>query len=280
MGAFLDSVNRARGRRAAGPRHQRRDDDPLVETAEHAPRREKRRLPAPNLSALLGVGVLVLIGAGAAHLAGSGSAVPVQEDQAGVITSAPAASTAPSVEPEEKSKGGTPTDAAQGSPSGSAEAVVHVSGAVAQPGVVRLPAGARVDDALRAVGGPTGKADLGAVNLARPVADGEQIHVPEVGEEPRVAPQSGTAASGSGGQPAGGNGGGDAAAGTAGTVDINTASAEQLQELPGVGPAIAQRIIDHRETNGPFTSVDDLVEVSGIGPKTLEKIRDRASVGP
>lgn len=154
------------------------------------------------------------------------------------------------------------------------EIVVLVSGAVATPGVVRLAQGARVQDAVDAAGGPTPEADLAAVNLARPVTDGEQIHLPVPGETPPVAaPASGaTPAPSTGDKPAGGSGGGGA------LIDLNTADAALLEELPGVGPAIAQRIIDHRQSNGPFRSVDDLLEVSGIGPATLEKIRDRATV--
>ena len=124
------------------------------------------------------------------------------------------------------------------------ELIVHVSGAVAAPGVVHLPGGARVDDALRAAGGATEEAELAAVNLARPLVDGEQIHVPLPGEQPPPA-EDGPA---------------------------------ELEELPGVGPAIAQRILEHREKNGAFTSVDGLLEVSGIGPATLEKIRAEATV--
>ncbi|MFE7605152.1 helix-hairpin-helix domain-containing protein [Brachybacterium paraconglomeratum] len=160
-----------------------------------------------------------------------------------------------------------------------AELVVHVSGAVASPGVVRLPPGARVDDALRAAGGATGEAELASVNLARPVVDGEQIHVPVPGEEPPAVAAPAPAADA---PPAGDAGAGDGTAGggeeVGGLIDLNTASVAELDELPGVGPAIAQRIVDHREQNGPFESVDQLEEVSGIGPATLEKMRDRATV--
>lgn len=144
------------------------------------------------------------------------------------------------------------------------DVVVHVVGAVAEPGLVRLDAGARVADALDAAGGPTAEADLTAVNLARAVVDGEQIHVPVPGEA--LAPATG-------GDGAGGVGGGT------GLVDVNRADAATLETLPGVGPVLAQRIVAWREEYGPFRHVDDLGEVSGIGPKVLEGLRDHVRVG-
>lgn len=127
--------------------------------------------------------------------------------------------------------------------------LVHVVGKVAEPGVVELPIGSRVQDAVDAAGGATNNKALESVNLARPVVDGEQIVV-------------------------GASAGGSASS----KISINSASAAQLDELPGVGPAIAERIVQWRETNGPFTAVDELTEVSGIGPSILEQIRDLASM--
>lgn len=143
--------------------------------------------------------------------------------------------------------------------------VVHVAGQVAQPGVVHLPEGDRVIDALHAAGGPTAAADLTSVNLARLLIDGEQIYVPEPGE--LVLP------------PASGPGGGAAGAPAPGTpIDLNTADANALISLPGVGPVLAERILDWRASHGRFTSVDELGEVSGIGDKLLAQLRDKVRV--
>ncbi|MCL3860578.1 helix-hairpin-helix domain-containing protein [Actinotalea sp. K2] len=140
------------------------------------------------------------------------------------------------------------------------DVVVHVVGRVLSPGVVHLPAGSRLADALEAAGGPTPEADLAAVNLARVVTDGEQVHVPAPGEAPPVQ------------QPAA-PGAGDQATEAGAALDLNTADAVQLDVLPGIGPVLAQRIVDWRAQNGPFTSVEELGEVSGIGPRLLEGLR-------
>ncbi len=159
-----------------------------------------------------------------------------------------------------------------GVPTTGATVVVHVAGAVLAPGVVTLPVGARVADAVTAAGGAGADAELSAVNLARLVVDGEQVYVPAVGETPAPPPQA----------PPGGSAGpapppaaGTPQAGAGDVVDLNTADLAQLDTLPGVGPAIAQRILDWRAENGSFTSVEDLLEVSGIGPATFERLRER-----
>ncbi|PZR53889.1 ComEA family DNA-binding protein [Xylanimonas oleitrophica] len=149
--------------------------------------------------------------------------------------------------------------------------VVHVVGQVITPGLVTLPAGARVADAVDAAGGPSADADLGALNLARAVVDGEQLRIPAPGEEV-VEPQL-PAPGGATGTPAG------APAGHAGgLVDLNTADEAALQTLPGIGPALAGRIVAWRQENGGFASVDELDEVSGIGPAVLAKLRDLVRV--
>ncbi|AKU19054.1 competence protein ComEA [Luteipulveratus mongoliensis] len=153
--------------------------------------------------------------------------------------------------------------------------MVHVVGQVRRPGVVRLPAGARVQDAVTAAGGATAKADLARVNLARPVVDGEQVIVPRPGEQ--VAPPAsvpGAASTGSAGGPVAGAG----SSAPGGPVNLNTADEAGLDGLPGVGPVIAQRIVQWRTENGRFTSVEELSEVSGIGDKLMEQLRPLVSV--
>lgn len=141
------------------------------------------------------------------------------------------------------------------------EVYVHVSGAVREPGLYLLDPGARVEEAVTAAGGFTDDADAGGVNLARPVADGEQLRVPKQGEQ-TVPPASG----------------GPTASGAATPINLNTADQAALETLPRVGPAIAQRIMDWRDQNGAFTSVADLLGVSGIGDKMLETLRPLVTV--
>lgn len=154
---------------------------------------------------------------------------------------------------------------------------VHVHGQVARPGLYELPAGSRVVDVVAAAGGFTPEAEQAAVNLARPVVDGEQLGVPAVGEIAPGASGAGGAlgASGTGGAP--GTSGG-AGAGPGGLVDLNRADDATLQSLPGVGPATAAAILEWRAANGSFRSVDDLLGVPGIGEKTLEKLRALVTV--
>lgn len=166
--------------------------------------------------------------------------------------------------------------------------VVHVTGAVHRPSVVSLTAGARVQDAVEAAGGLKELADAEAINLARVLQDGEQIHIPAHGEEPVPgrADSDSPASNAAGG--AGSGSAGDSAAGASGgegpdpnpsaKVDLNTADLTTLETLPGVGPVTAEAIIAHRQEQ-PFTSVEDLLLVQGIGPKTFESLKDRVSVG-
>jgi competence protein ComEA len=159
------------------------------------------------------------------------------------------------------------------------EVIVHVAGAVTTPGVVTLPAGARVSDAIEAAGGLLSDADTVRINLARPLQDGEQLLVLRVGEEPPAYPggagsgvPDGTGAdAGPGGGANGGTGGGP--------IDLNTASQQQLETLPGIGPAIAGRIVQHREQHGPFRQPGDLRDVSGIGEKRFQDLADLITVG-
>jgi competence protein ComEA len=136
-------------------------------------------------------------------------------------------------------------------------AFVHVTGAVKRPGVYSLPSWARLDQALSRAGGASAKADLEGVNLAAKVADGQQVIVPRKG-----------AASASAGA-------GASADSAAGPISLNTATPEQLDQLDGVGPVTAQKILDYRKEHGGFSSVDDLKQIGGIGPKRFEALKDK-----
>jgi len=138
---------------------------------------------------------------------------------------------------------------------------VYITGAVASPGVFELPEGSRAIDAVKAAGGVDDEAVSEAVNLARRIQDGEHIHIPREGELQQT--DDGLQA---------------ASAEAAGCININTADAQTLENLPGIGPATASKIIAEREMNGPFASLDDLTRVSGIGTKKLESLRDYACV--
>ncbi|MEI8105745.1 MAG: ComEA family DNA-binding protein [Actinomycetes bacterium] len=137
-------------------------------------------------------------------------------------------------------------------PTPSAALVVDVAGAVRRPGLYRLAAGSRVADALHRAGGVTAKADAALVNLAAPLADGEQVVVPA-----RGASAPGAAVGAASGAP----------------VDLNSATAEQLDALPGIGPVTAQKIVDYRLAHGPFRSTDDLDAIPGIGPSRVANLK-------
>ncbi|MDO5495254.1 MAG: helix-hairpin-helix domain-containing protein [bacterium] len=168
---------------------------------------------------------------------------------------------------------GGPSPPAPGSPSADAgtpglpatPVVVHVTGAVESPGVFELPAGSRIDDAITRAGGFTEDAEESGLNRATVLVDGQQVYVPRVGEAPPAA--VGPAAPP--GTPAGS---------PQGPININTATAEQLQELPGIGPSLAGSIIRWREDNGGFSSLEELDEVSGIGPVLMERLRELVTV--
>lgn len=149
--------------------------------------------------------------------------------------------------------------------------VVHAAGAVTRPGLYHLPVEARVADLLEAAGGLTAAADPGRVNLAAPLADGQRVYVVATGEL-APPPVDGPA----GGGPT--EGGADGSAEDAAMVNVNTADATELESLPGVGPVTAEAIIAHREENGPFTSVDQLLDVNGIGDAKLAAMRDRVTL--
>lgn len=166
----------------------------------------------------------------------------------------------------------TPSSAA------SAVVVVHVLGAVGRAGVVSLPVGSRVSDALGAAGGAAADADLARLNLARPLVDGERLYVPKVGQVEVPA-----ALDGSGGAPSTGPGAPGApsasgADGSADVVDLNTADQTALETLPGIGPALAERILAWRTEHGRFAAVEDLLDVAGIGDVRFAELRDRVRV--
>lgn len=189
--------------------------------------------------------------------------------------------------------GAHPSESAQGGASGEATVRVHVAGAVNNPGVYTLPAQGRTVDAIAAASGAAADADLDRVNLAGTLSDGVQIYVPHRGETAapaQIQPNGGTANTGQGNAANGASQGGTqpqpartlTASGSAQKgstpVNINTATAEELQSLPRIGPAMAQRIIAWREAHGGFRSVDELDAVPGIGPSMLENLRPLVTV--
>lgn len=145
--------------------------------------------------------------------------------------------------------------------------VVHIVGAVSNPGVYNLPAGARVQDAIQAAGGFLPEANPQALNLAAPLEDGGRVPVPTL---PPANPTSGGLTRSN---PV------VTTPDTNNPININTASQAELESLPGIGPITAQKIIAHREANGPFTAIEDIQDVSGIGPKKFEAIQDLITVG-
>jgi competence protein ComEA len=146
---------------------------------------------------------------------------------------------------------------------GSSRVVVHVAGAVRRPGVYRLPARSRVVDAVRRAGGARARADLSALNLAAKVEDGRQVVVPLRAPAGAVAPAPGAAA---------------APGVVAAPVDLNTATPEQLDQLDGIGPGMAGRILDYRKEHGGFGSVEELGQVPGIGEKRMAALREKVRV--
>ncbi|MCI0383591.1 ComEA family DNA-binding protein [Streptomyces sp. CNQ085] len=190
-------------------------------------------------------------------------APPVESASRSRPAPSPAPPTAPVLAPAPAAAPGT----ASGAAPGGGTLLVDVAGEVRRPGVHRLPAGARVADALRAAGGIRPGTDLHGLNRARPLADGEQIVVGEPPTAPAAGPPVPGAPAAAGGGPAAGA-----------PISLNSATAEQLDTLPGIGPVMARRIIDHRTGRGGFSSVEELREVSGIGERRFAELKPL--VGP
>ncbi|MDH4159221.1 MAG: helix-hairpin-helix domain-containing protein [Actinomycetota bacterium] len=257
--ADLASPGRGGGSEAAADAPRPNDDDhalpsgrpaggePTASVAwdDAAPPPPRRRIDASVLPAVLLVTVAALVGALALWLLAwpRGQAVPTAD---------------PVVLPATSGAAGTSGDPATSPTSSSETVVVDVAGAVRRPGVIELPAGARVIDALDAAGGALPRADTTPLNLARVLLDGEQVLVLVRGRSAAVP--------------------GAGSAGTSTTVNLNTATVEQLDTLPGIGPVLAQRILDWRTANGGFASVDQLLEVSGIGDATFADLEPLVQV--
>lgn len=222
-------------------------------------------------------------GSSASHAAVAASSPPPRSIEGG-------ASAAPSSTSREGIPVPTPTPEVT-------EIVVHVAGAVHKPGVYHLPIGARNDEAIQKAGGPTSEANMDALNLAARVEDGSQLYLPTRKQHPEggadapteTTPTQATAAASAhavtkaggkaGAHPAakagaakGGKGGKFSSPGQ-GTVNINTATAEELERIPGIGPAMAARILEFRQTSGKFTAPEDLLQISGIGEKKFAKMQ-------
>jgi competence protein ComEA len=149
---------------------------------------------------------------------------------------------------------------------------VYVSGAVRHPDVYLLPSKSIVKDALQAAGGAIDAADLNRINLALELYDQQQVYIPRLDEVTPAVPLPGSAPPPAATAPGGASAGGKV------NLNLNTASLEELDGLPGIGPAIAQRIVDYREANGPFSSPKEIMNVKGIGQATFEKLQDRIVV--
>lgn len=236
-----------------------------------------RRSPSERIVewiAWFGVGRLVVV-AGSVLAIGAGGFWLLRVPAPPVEASLPFAATSTSTSITSlNATAANPTDLATTipeAPAGPSVIVVHVAGAVAAPGVHELPADARVVDAVAAAGGLRSDAHADALNLAAPLRDGDRVYVPAIGEVESVpigvtGTASASASAAQDGSP------------PVGPVDLNEASLDDLDTLPGVGPATALAIVTHREQQGPFLTIDDLADVRGIGPAKLESLRGLVTV--
>lgn len=222
-------------------------------------------VPTP---ALVFVGVLcaALVVAALVHFWPDGSASADFSTSGGEGNSTAASVPDAAVEPSTRASGSSASSAA------SSAIAVDVEGAVRKPGVYELSSDARVVDAVDAAGGFARNASRTSVNLAEKLQDGTQVYVATKREAAAGGTASGAGASA--GTSAAGTGGSSTASGSSSKVNINTASVEELQTLSGIGPSLSQRIVDYRESKGPFTSIEGIKEVSGIGDTRFESIKD------
>ena len=231
-------------------------------------RAHPRTLPVAGCACLL---IVALVGGIVAASSGGATSVVTDDqsafDQRGSGEARDHEST--SGEVESRSSGARADSGSTAGAAQPASVVVDVDGAVVAPGVFTLKSGARVSDAIAAAGGALPEADLTQLNRAAKIADGSKIHVPAAGENVPGVPAIGAvgASSASASSP-------DAGSPQPGLVNINTATEEELDALPGVGPSTAQAIIKEREANGSFDAPEDLMRVSGIGEKKFEKLKD------
>ena len=226
------------------------DDDPPEPTST-------RLLPGGTTVAALLIVLVALAGIGVwrnARVADEAHASEQAAEQSAERQAEETTLQDPETAPEGNAPSRPASHASPGPPGPAGQVIVYVSGAVATPGVLTLPASSRVTDAITAAGGALEDADLDTINLARPLTDGEHIRISRIGETPPAPTANGDAT-----HPA--------------CVRLDTATATDLQTLPGIGPALAERIIDYRATHPHITSVDALDDVPGIGPSLIEKIR-------
>lgn len=212
-----------------------------------------------HLAVIVLVVVIGVIGATVLFLLARPEVVPIEPEL--LATGTPIATGTPTAPPATE-----PSTAESPPPGQPAAIVVHVAGLVVRPGIVELPAGSRVVDAIEAAGGATPDADLTPINLARILADGEQVLVTADPPPPQAAP------------PAAPQGAGSAPPAPAGPVNLNTATAADLDTLPGIGPALAGRILEWRAQNGRFTTIDELREVAGIGEQRFAQLEPLVTV--
>lgn len=283
---WVESAGRPAGAPPPGRHRRPRPPGPAVFLVPHALQGARLSGPRAAVLGMLLVVALAVVGFGVRVAWARADSVPRIVTPAG-----PGGTRAPSAEDRDgssalasrtipvtfgRSTSGAGAGAGGPPPSAAGVVTVHVVGQVKRPGVVKLSGGSRVADAVARAGGALPSADVAAVNLARPLVDGEQIRVPKPGE--RVAgpgPADPGASAGSGSGSASGPGTGSA---SGELLNLNTANPAQLEELPGVGPVLAQRIIDWRMEHGRFATVDELAEVSGIGEKMFAQLQPKVTV--